>query len=144
MQLVSACLLGLHTRYDGSSSEVLGIVELARKEVLIPICPEQLGGLPTPRPRATISEGDGVLVVTGKAKVINKAGVDVTENFLRAAEEILRIARLLGIRKAVLKEESPSCGVNYTNCGWKTTPGIGITAFILRQGGIEICGEKNY
>ena len=98
--LVSACLLGACCRYDGASREHPLAKKLAERYPLIPVCPEQLGGLPTPRPPA---ERRGERVVT-------LSGDDVTERYRRGAEETLRLCRMLDCEAAVLKERSPSCG----------------------------------
>ena len=109
--LVSACLLGLRTRYDGASKASSWL--LSRKgALLIPVCPEQLGGLPTPRAPAEIIGGDGLAVLEGRAQVINQLGEDVTQAFVRGAEEVLRLARLYQVKGVWLKARSPSCGLN--------------------------------
>ncbi len=127
--LISACLLGLATRYDGKRLEEPLIESLKERYLLIPACPEQLGGLPTPRPAAEILEGDGFSVLSGKARVVNRRGQDVTEAFLRGAGEVLRICRTLGIKRAFLKAKSPSCGLS---------PAAGVTAALLFLEGLEI------
>ncbi|MDH4317629.1 MAG: DUF523 domain-containing protein, partial [Desulfobulbaceae bacterium] len=81
--LVSACLVGMCTRYDGKVKPSTGCMEELRGQVWIPVCPEQLGGLPTPRPAADLVGGDGVAVLAGRAAVITKEGRDVTESFVR-------------------------------------------------------------
>ncbi|MDO5563000.1 MAG: DUF523 domain-containing protein [Synergistaceae bacterium] len=98
--LVSACLLGLNCRYCGGGCFDDRVVALAKEFCLIPVCPEQLGGLPTPR------EPDEIL----NGRVVSKSGIDNTEYFERGAEEVLRLAKLLGCSMAILKERSPSCG----------------------------------
>ena len=133
--LVSACLLGLNTRFDGGSKIIHGREELKKKYNLIPACPEVLGGLPTPREPAEII-GD---------RVINKAGKDVSQNFIKGAEETLFLAKLFNCKYALLKERSPSCGFGQVYDGsftGKLTHGNGITAELLRQNGIIIFGES--
>ena len=100
--LVSACLLGICCRYDGRGNPNDAVLSLLNRDdiTLIPVCPEQLGGLSTPR---IPSERRG-------ERVVNRAGEDVTSQFIRGAEEALRIAKLYGCQVAVLKERSPSCG----------------------------------
>lgn len=144
MKLVSACLLGARCRYDGKSCRDEKVLKLARKEGLIPICPEQLGGLPTPREPAWISRGDGWDVLRGKAKVIDRMGVDVTENFRRGAKEALRIARLYGVREAILKAKSPSCGSGkiYEFYSDKVKSGDGVTTALLKRNGISVLTEE--
>ena len=107
---------------------------LAERHTLVPACPEQLGGLATPRPPAE-RRGD---------RVVTKTGADVTEAYRRGAEETLRLCRLLGCEAAVLKERSPSCGCGAIYDGTFTgtvVPGDGLTAELLLAAGIEVLGE---
>ena len=133
--LVSACLLGTPCRYDGASKPVEAVRALQEKYTLIPICPEVLGGLPTPR---TPSEIVGT-------RVMMRNGRDVTEHYRRGAEEALRIARKNGCTLAILKEKSPSCGNGAVYDGSFTgtlTDGDGITAALLKAHGIRVIGES--
>lgn len=136
--LISACLLGIPSRYDARSVHVLTeeqIAVLNSKYQLVPFCPEIYGGLPTPRTPSEIS-GDEVYM---------KDGTRVTENYRKGAEEALRLCRLLGIKKALLKERSPSCGEGFVYDGSFTgrlTSGDGVTVRLLKQNGIEIYGES--
>ncbi len=125
--LVSACLLGLRTRYDGNSKEVAWLRRGACR--FIPVCPEQLGGLPTPRAPAEILGGDGLAVLEGRARVVNQLGEDVTPAFIRGAEEVLRLAKLYQVQGVWLKARSPSCGV---------TPKLGVCAALLRLHGFPL------
>jgi len=134
--LVSACLLGLACRYDGKSKPHPKVVELAKNEELYLFCPECMGGLPTPRPPAEI-RGD---------RVINAEGADVTAQYRKGAEEALRLCRLYGIQRAILKAKSPSCGKGavYDGSFSKTlTEGDGITAALLMANGIEVITEND-
>ena len=126
--LASACLTGLCTRYDGRTIAPQGIREHVGDSILIPVCPEQLGGLPTPRTAADIIGGDGFDVLDGRARVICKDGTDVTENFIRGARQVLEIASNQKISKIFLKARSPSCGV-----GKK-----GVTAALLERNGFAV------
>ena len=129
--LVSACLLGVACRYDGASKGLSEDVlrELMARHTLVPVCPEQLGGLPTPR---LPSERIG-------AQVVMKDGTDVTAAYRRGAEEALRLARLFGCRRAVLKERSPSCGSGTIYDGSFSGR---LTGGLLRENGIAVCGES--
>ena len=132
--LISACLLGVPCRYDGASKPVPRIELLTERFVLVPVCPEQLGGLPTPR---TPAERCGSCVLT-------RDGRDVTENYLRGAQEALRIARITGCKTALLKAKSPSCGCGRIYDGTHTdtlTGGSGVTAQLLQQHGLLVCNE---
>ena len=123
--LISACLLGARCRYDGVSKLQPWISDLAERHILVPVCPEQLGGLPTPRPPAE-RRGD---------RVMTRDGGDVTAQYRRGAEEALRLCRLLGCEAALLKERSPSCGSGMVYDGTFTgvlTAGEGVTAELLR------------
>jgi len=136
VKLVSACLLGVNCKYDGGNNRNEKIISLLRDEILIPVCPEQLGGLPTPRVPSEI-KGDRVYSVEGK---------DLTENFIKGAKETLRIAKLYGVKEAIFKDGSPSCGVNYVYDGTfkgKKIKGKGITARLLEKEGIKVISEKD-
>jgi len=138
MIIISACLVGLPTRYNLEMLSYPYLVELVKKGLAIPICPEQLGGLPTPRPPSTIEYGNGKDVVNAKSRVISSEGVDVTEKFLRGAHAVLDIAKLVSVEEAILKEGSPSCGVNYTNREFERVKGMGVLAYLLNLNGIKL------
>jgi uncharacterized protein YbbK (DUF523 family) len=127
--LVSACLVGLCTRYDGKIVDNPACREQLADVVWIPFCPEQLGGLPTPREAADIVGGDGEDVVAGRAKVLGKSGTDYSEAFIRGARQVLQIARSQQVSGVLLKARSPSCGISGT---------IGVTAALLRQTGLPL------
>ena len=133
--LISACLLGVCCRYDGESKPIMQTVALMERYHLVPVCPEQLGGLPTPREP---SERQGCAVVM-------KSGTDVTAQYRRGAEETLRLARLYGCAAAVLKERSPSCGSGQVYDGTFSgtlTAGWGTAAALLRDSGVRVLGES--
>lgn len=138
--LISACLMGCNTRYAGDGKLLSNINELMTKYNLIPICPEQLGGLATPR------EPSEQRVIDGRIRVINRLGEDVTAQFEKGAAEALHLAQLYGCRLAILKERSPSCGFGQIYDGTFSghlKEGQGITASLLRDNGIEIIGESS-
>lgn len=137
---VSACLAGVRCRYHGGSSDNEGIRTLVEGGGAVPVCPEELGGLGTPRPRAQIVGGDGFDVLDGRAKVIDEHGRDVTVYFLRGAEAALQVAFASGAKKAVFKEKSPSCGSTVTYQNGRLVKGLGVTAAFLRRHGIEVEG----
>lgn len=143
-RLVSACLLGVNCRYDGKNNLNEKVMRLAAKEALIPVCPEQLGGLGTPRVPMGITGGGGSEVLDGKAKVIDGNNKDVTKNLVRGAEETLKIARASGVREAIFKARSPSCGCGKIHVG--TSPrlvkGDGVTAALLKRNGICVITEE--
>lgn len=138
---VSACLLGERCRYDGRDKLDDALVASLRAEgaTIVPICPEVLGGLGTPRPAAEIRGGDGDDVLDGKARVVVTAtGRDVTEEFLRGARAALAIARGAGATEAVLKERSPSCGSNEVHRDGGPRPGAGVAAALFRRHGFRV------
>ena len=132
--LVSACLLGLRCRYNAEPKTDERLLALAKTHTLIPVCPEQLGGLPTPRPPAErLGE-----------RVVSNDGTDVTSAFVRGAEETLLLARTLGCKTAILKARSPSCGHGRIYDGsftGKLIPGSGVTAELLAKNGIRVFTE---
>lgn len=133
--LMSACLLGVYCRYNGERKQMEGIERLMERAELIPVCPEVLGGLPTPRPAA---ERVG-------NRVMNREGADVTETYRRGAEETLRLAELFGAKMALLKERSPSCGMGKIHDGsflGRIVDGSGVTAELLAAHGIAVYGES--
>ncbi len=145
MKLCSACLLGIKCRYNGKSKSNYKILKLAKKETLIPVCPEQLGGLPTPREPAETT-GDGLEVLNGKAKVVTKSGIDVSKKFINGAKQTLRLARILNIKEAILKQKSPSCGCGKIYDGTfsnKLIKGDGVTAALLKKNGIKVITEED-
>ena len=136
--IVSACLLGLDCRYDGGNSLNEGLIKQLKDSNVVPVCPEQLGGLPTPRVAAEISGGNGFDVISGLAKVVNMEGEDVSRQFIKGAQDSLKIARMVGAKKAWLKEKSPSCGVNLIKCKGLEKPGSGVLAALFLKEGIEV------
>lgn len=138
--IVSACLLGLRTRHDGKDAFSVEAASLLEGRTIIPVCPEQLGGLSTPRPPANISNGDGKDVLAGTADVVNASGEDVTMKFVKGAMDTLQIARLNGVQEAFLKEKSPSCGSSLICRNSACVSGMGVTAALLSSEGMVIKG----
>ena len=133
--LISACLVGDKCKYDGHTNYTPLIKDLLEKYELVPFCPEVEGGLPTPR-KPSERKGD---------KVINNVGKDVTRNFELGAEKALNICKYLNIKIAILKENSPSCGVNQIydgNFNKKLIKGEGVTTELLRKNGITVYTEN--
>ena len=133
--LVSACLLGCPCRYDGKSKPNDAVLALMEHHTLIPICPEQMGGLATPRVPAERKDGG----------VFTERGRDVTEQYRRGAEEALSLAQLYGCKYAILKERSPSCGNGQIYDGSfsrRLIDGDGVTAQLLKAHGITVLGES--
>ncbi len=136
MIIVSACLAGLKCRYDGNDNACEKVIDLVRQGEAIPLCSEQLGGLPTPRkPAERVGE-----------KVKNEDGTDVTSQFCKGAEEVLKVAKMTNCKKAILKANSPSCGSGTVYDGTFSgnyTQGDGILAELLKANGIKIISEKD-
>ena len=133
--LISGCLLGLKCRYDAKEKKLPEIEKLIESYNLIPVCPEQLGGLPTPR----------IPAERVKDRIITQVGVDVTKEYQIGAEEALKIAKLYNCKKAILKEKSPSCGCRKIYDGTfsrNLIVGNGVTADLLLKNGIEVFGES--
>lgn len=126
--LVSACLVGLRTRYDGRIVTSPSCLERLEGLTWIPVCPEQLGGLPTPRCAADIIGGNGTGVLSGLVRVICKDGADVTDAFVNGAQQVLDIAKRQKVSAVFLKSRSPSCGVARQ----------GVTAALLEQHGFTL------
>jgi uncharacterized protein YbbK (DUF523 family) len=142
--LVSACLAGQACRHDGSANKDDEVGRLAAEGRAVLVCPEQDGGLPTPRPAAEIVGGDGADVLAGRARVLTRNGTDVTEQYLTGARVALEAARRAGATTAILKARSPSCGKGCIYDGSFTRAtriGDGVTAALLRAEGIEVLTE---
>ena len=134
--LVSACLLGVMCRYDGQSRPDQNVLALLKNHVLVPVCPEQLGGLSTPRCPCEI-QGD---------RVMSRDGDDRTAEYEKGALEALRLCRLFSCEAAVLKAKSPSCGLGCVYDGTFSgtlRPGDGVTAGLLKNSGVPVYTEKN-
>lgn len=143
--LVSACLAGLATTHAGVAKPNAFVMELVRQGRAVLVCPEQLGGLPTPRPAAEIVDGSGSSVLGSSARVVDVEGRDVTANYLRGAREAAKVARLAGCTTAILKARSPSCGHGRIHDGTFSgvlREGDGVTAALLAAQGIEVLTEE--
>ncbi len=135
MKIVSACLAGIKCRWDGEARPCQKVIELVKQGKAMPVCPEQLGGLTTPRTPAEQKED----------KVFTKDGKDVTAQFERGAEEALKIAKLVNCDGAILKSKSPSCGSGKVYDGTfsgKLINGDGVFAKILKKNNIKVFTEK--
>lgn len=148
MYLISACLCGVNCKYSGENNLNKDCLKLLEEDQAILICPEQLGGLTTPRNPAEITGGTAKSIVDkGVGRVITKEGEDVTESFIKGANETINIAKLSGTVAAILKEGSPSCGCNYIYDGSFSgikKEGDGITAYMLKEAGIEVISDEEY
>ena len=139
MEIVSACLVGVNCRFNGQNKISEELIDALKRGELIPLCPEQLGGLPTPRSPSRIVEGNGYDVLDGKTTVVNQRDEDVTENFIRGAMEVLKIARTLDVKEAILESKSPSCGCKriYDEISGKFIESDGVLTALLKRNGIQ-------
>ena len=131
--MVSACLLGENCKYSGGNNRHEKVLEYIKGHEVIPVCPEVMGGLPTPRPPAEIVSGE----------VINRLGVSVDREYRLGAEKALKLAREKQIDLAILQPRSPSCGTREIYDGTfsgKRIPGMGVTAALLRENGFRVIG----
>ncbi|WP_077368094.1 DUF523 domain-containing protein [Anaerosalibacter sp. Marseille-P3206] len=142
MYIVSACLAGIKCKYNGKDNKNEAISKLVEEGKAIPVCPEVLGGLPTPRVPCEIIKDE-----KGNTRVIDKDGVDRTTEFLEGAKKSLAIAGVVGAKVAILKSNSPSCGCGYVYdgnfCG-KLVEGNGVTTDLFIDNGIKVYSDKDY
>jgi uncharacterized protein YbbK (DUF523 family) len=138
--LVSACLLGAECRYDGRANTDNALARELEAAGLspVPFCPEERGGLGTPRPPSWIEHERAADVLDGRDRVVTDAGVDVTAQFVAGARGALDACRAHGILRAYLKERSPSCGTCNTHAANKLVQGPGVTTELLRRNGIDV------
>jgi len=146
MIIVSACLCGINCRYDGGNNLDERVLKLLKEGKALPVCPEQLGGLATPREPREILNGNGLDVIDGKATIIGLGNNDITSKFLKGAYETLKIADVIGATSAILKARSPSCGVSkiYDGTFSRTLrQGNGVTTQLLLSRGIKVFTEED-
>ncbi|SPF35712.1 conserved hypothetical protein [Candidatus Desulfosporosinus infrequens] len=146
MIIVSACLLGLNTKYDGSTNAQALLQKYCSLGKFIPVCPEQLGGLSTPRVPVEIIGGAGQDLLSGRCVVQGKQGEVVSAEFILGAKEVIKIVAMVTVTAAILKERSPSCGVNFIYDGsfsHQIKSGQGVTAALLKEHNIPIYSEED-
>lgn len=148
--LISSCLLGNPVRYDGRGvpNDDAVLARWREEGRVVPVCPEVAGGMPIPRPPAEIEPGKRAAdVLLHGARVVAVTGEDVTWPFVQGSHAALTVARERGIRIAVLKEGSPSCGSGYVYDGHfagRRQAGVGVTAELLTQAGVRVFSEKQW
>ena len=138
--LLSACLAGEKCRYDGQDSRNDDLLDDLEASWIISVCPEQMGGLTTPRIPAEIEDGNGHDVVNGRVDVMDRNGITVTTSFLEGAVEGVKIAKESGAKMAYLKENSPSCGVDFIKTGGELVKCPGVFAALLSSHGFRVIG----
>ncbi|MBU1888318.1 MAG: DUF523 domain-containing protein [Candidatus Omnitrophica bacterium] len=140
MILVSACLAGVNCTWDGKNRLSPEIKKMVDNGLAVAICPEAAGGRSIPRTRTEIKGGSGEDVLEGRAKVYDENGADITEEFLKGAQAALSMVKKFGIKEAILKSKSPSCGTGLVyDGGFKGTliPGDGVTTALLKKAGVR-------
>ena len=146
MILVSACLLGIDCKYNGSNNDNAKVKEYLKNKAFVIACPEQLGGLTTPRDPSEIVKCDKDGIINENYKIISNKYVDVTRNFIKGANETLKIAKIYNCKEAILKYGSPSCGSNFIYDGSFTgnkVIGEGVTTKLLRDNNIKVISEND-
>ncbi|BDR68016.1 hypothetical protein K144313037_20410 [Clostridium tetani] len=145
MIIISACLCGVNCKYNGKNNLKEGVEKLLKEGKLIPVCPEQLGGMETPREPHEIVDSTALEVLRGKGKVLSITYKDSTDKFIKGAYETLRMAKDLGVTEAILKSNSPSCGFGTIydgNFSGNKIKGNGVTAELLKRENIKIYNEE--
>lgn len=135
--LVSACLLGVNCKYDGTNNELPKLMDYLKDKRVIPVCPEQMGGFSTPRMPSERKD----------AKVMTESGIDVTKQYQKGAQETLKLVEKFQVEKAILKSKSPSCGVGKIYDGTfshTVISGNGVTADLLLQNGVEVISSDDF
>ncbi|MBN1881306.1 MAG: DUF523 domain-containing protein [Deltaproteobacteria bacterium] len=144
--LVSACLLGVACRYDGKSKPSPKVISFLEGKTYIAVCPEEAGGLPTPRPPCVLTGGDGQDVIGGSAVLVDSEGADRTAAYIAGAHAALAHAENAGATMAILKEKSPSCGTHRITVekgsGPEETRGMGVTAALLASHGVLVISDE--
>lgn len=144
--VISACLAGIACTHEAQPKTRDWAVRLVAEGRAVPVCPEVAGGLPIPRPASEIQGGDGADVIEGRARVTDEHGTDVTQQYLRGATTARDAARAAGVRVAILKARSPSCGCGAIYDGSFTkrlTDGDGVTAAMLKREGIDVATDED-
>lgn len=138
--LVSACLIGVPCRYNGTSALNEKLLEELREEVILAICPEVISGLGIPRIPFELPSLNYEKIIEGKEKILNKDNKDITDSILKGLFEIIEIVKLMRVKKAYLKEKSPCCGVSYIYINGIKKNGMGIFTYLLTKNGIKVFG----
>ncbi len=147
MILISACLCGIDCKYNGKNNSHPVFEKMLADNKVLPVCPEEMGGLATPRPACEIIGGTGLDVLAGKARVISKDDQNLSEAFINGAEQVLKMAADQGIQEAILQSRSPSCGCGFIYDGTFSSQlieGDGVTTALLRQHGIKVVNEADF
>jgi uncharacterized protein YbbK (DUF523 family) len=141
--LMSACLAGLRTRYDGAPAPHPRLDDLVSRGIVIPVCPELLGGLGIPRAPCHFAGGDGNAVLSGHARVVDRTGLDRTAHFLRGAQDTLVLLDLVRPDFIIFKDGSPSCGVHRVDVQGTKMTGCGVTSALLKMRDLTLLSEED-
>lgn len=147
MKIISACLCGIDCKYNGENNRHPLFVQLYKKGEVLPVCPEQLGELPTPRPASEIQNGSGEEVLLGSKKVMTKDGQDVTTSFIAGAKRTLELIKPYPVDLVIFKSRSPSCGVGKVYDGsfsGNLRPGDGVATAFLKENGYKVVSDEEY
>lgn len=142
--IVSACLLGERCRYNGEDRAHGGVIRFLKKKNYLAVCPERLAGWGVPRPAVEFRGGGAAAVRAGKAKIVDARGRDRTASLVRGVARALRRALAAGARTAILKEKSPSCGVQKVYRNGRLARGAGMFAYELRRRGCAVRSEESF
>ncbi|MEN1761010.1 DUF523 domain-containing protein [Anoxynatronum sibiricum] len=145
MIAISACLMGVPCRYNGTAANCLGLHLLSADHPLMVFCPEVMGGLPTPREPAEIQNGTGADVLSGQAFIINSKGADVTQLYLSGSQKVLAVLKSRDVQAVILKENSPSCGLYHIHDGefsGRLIEGSGVLTQLLKNHDIQVFNEN--
>lgn len=130
--MISSCLLGINTRYNGKVKPINPLLKKFLNNIIIPFCPEQFGCLKTPRIKATLSS-NSKSIIDGSSCVFDDSGKDISFNFIKGATTSLELIKSVKPNLIILKEDSPSCGLFFTNINWQKKRGMGITAYLIKN-----------
>lgn len=147
MIMASACLFGVNCKYNGKNNYNARLCKALQGQEILLFCPEHAGGLPVPRLPAEIQGGDGRAVLRGDAKVINRAGEDLTSSFIKGAREIAWLAREKKPSLVILKSRSPSCGIGQVYDGSFAShlcEGDGVASAMLKELGVPIVSDEEF
>jgi len=139
--LVSACLIGIPCRYNGDSAFKESLLKELAGKIIISLCPELMGGMGVPRVAFELPSLNYNKIFSGEEKIMNKENQDITNKVIEGCLKVLKICKSLNIKKAYLKENSPSCGVNRIYINGVKKRGMGICAYLLKKNGIIVIGE---
>jgi len=139
--LVSACLVGFHCRFDGRDRTSTGVLRALAGTQWIPVCPEVNAGMKTPRLPLSFFGGSGSDVLTGEARIIREDGKDMTRPLVESSRILLDFVEKWGVKTAILKDKSPSCGVRQVYFGEKLGRGVGVFTALLKDYGVRVLHE---